>query len=219
MKSLVFMKLTGWNRCKPYKEEQFNVLKLVLCTWGLWDFREGTDWCGCSRMTTLRKRDVSWPWRIWMTGGKEEEIRVPRNSMGRDSGWYKCDSFQYYQGIWSDKNGILWVWNGWQVILWGMWILLFRYQQLRILEGSLDNEQRIIGSMWTDKTEKDMKARDQANVTKSFLLETRIIKDENVWLVISGQVSKICQLGKMKEKSSVVCLSFTPSFLQKVFLT
>lgn len=44
----------------------------------------------------------------------------------------------------------------------------------------MDNKKKIIGRLWTDKIEKDMKARDQSNVTKSFLPETRKIGDENV---------------------------------------
>lgn len=97
------------------------MLKLVLCTWGLWDFREGTDWCGlrCSRMTTLRKRDMSWPWSTkgWVEFGcleeREGEMRVSRNSMGRDSGGYKCDSFLILLRalVWQEWNtvGMKWM--------------------------------------------------------------------------------------------------------------
>lgn len=38
---------------------------------------------------------------------KEREIIVSRKSMGRDSGWPKCYSFQILPRIWSDKNETL----------------------------------------------------------------------------------------------------------------
>lgn len=41
------------------------------------------------------------------------------------------------------------------------------------------------------------------------------MRDDNVWLVISGQVSKISQPRNMKGSPSVVCLSFTPSISLK----
>lgn len=43
---------------------------------------------------------------------------------------------------------------------------------------------KLFKKIWTDKIEEDMKARYQSNVTGPFLLETKIIRDENVSLVI-----------------------------------
>lgn len=61
-----------------------------------------------------------------------------------------------------------------------------------------------------------MKAREQSNVNRRVFLvwETRIMRDETVWLFISGKGSKRCQLEEVKGKASVVYFSFAPSFLQ-----
>lgn len=47
--------------------------------------------------------------------------------------------------------------------------------------------------MWTHQIEENMKDRDQSNVTEFFSFG-RLMRDENVWLIISHQVSKYVNL-------------------------
>lgn len=47
--------------------------------------------------------------------------------------------------------------------------------------------------MWTDQIEENVKAGDRSNVTEFFSFG-RLMRDENVWLVISHQVSKYVNL-------------------------
>lgn len=63
--------------------------------------------------------------------------------------------------------------------------------------------------MWTDQIEENVKAGDRSNVTEFFSFG-RLMRDENVWLVISHQVSKYVNLEMWKGSPTVVCLSFTP---------